>query len=358
MKSTCLINLHIELNAKMVEYAGFNMPISYTSISEEHLKVRENVGMFDVSHMGEILIKGRDANKFVNYLLTSNITFKNKAQYGLLCNEDGYILDDLMTYSLKDDEYLLVCNASNKDKDLKHIINNQKGFDVEVIDQSDYYQMIAVQGPNAVHKLSFISDKLSNLTFMEFDFFNYNNEKLLISRSGYTGEDGFEIYASSNIIVHLFEKLLKDGVSPIGLGARDTLRFEAALPLYGNEMSEDISPFDTSLGFAVSKKKENFIGKNQIFKLKDENNLTRVGLKLLSRGILRSHYKIFYENNEIGYTTSGYLIPNHESSLAFAIINKDFAKIGTILQVEVRNKLLDVEVVDKKFYEKKYIKGE
>lgn len=360
MKKTCLHDRHLKLNAKMTEFGGFDMPVSYKGILEEHKAVREKAGIFDCSHMGEILLTGSDALAFINYVSTNDFTNLNPKmlQYTLFLEPSGGVVDDLMVYYIKANEYLLVVNASNTDKDFKWLSNNLGSFDVKIENVSGFYGQIALQGPLAKDILEAIIKTSSKLPFMHFDYFEYEGNELLISRSGYTGEDGFEIYASSPTIVKLFDELLlNDNVEPCGLGARDTLRFEAGLPLYGHEINGFTSPLEAGLSF-VCKLDKDFIGRDALLKQK-EAGLTRrvVGLELLEKNIARDGYTVYLNDDMIGYITTGYMIPNTNKALANAMINAN-VKIGTEVTVEIRNKRVKAVLRNRKFMEKKYNKGE
>ncbi|MDY0023524.1 MAG: glycine cleavage system aminomethyltransferase GcvT [Candidatus Izemoplasmatales bacterium] len=360
LKKTCLYDKHVALNAKMEEFAGYSMPIVYDSIKNEHLAVRNNVGMFDVSHMGEIIIKGKDALAFVEKLFTNKVETLNDGQvaYGMMLYQDAGVVDDLLVYRLNEEYFLLVVNASNVAKDYSWIVENSSDFDVLIQNVSEDYQEIAVQGPASEEKiLSILNIDLKDLAFFYFANYEYKNHHLLISRTGYTGEDGFEIYASAEAIEEIWDVLLENDVVPCGLGSRDTLRFEAALPLYGHELSKDINPLEAGLGFFVKLKSDiDFIGKNAL--LEKEENLTRriVGIELTERSIPREGYEVYKGDNLIGYITTGYLSISLEKPIAMAMINRPFTKKDTEVLVKVRNKMIPGFVRDKKFLDKKYNK--
>ena len=264
MKTTPLHQDHIDLGAKMVEFAGFHMPISYSSIKEEHEAVRRHVGMFDVSHMGEIVIEGNEAEAFVNYIFTNEVLTLQDGQinYGMLLYESGTVVDDLLVYKLNQNKYFLVVNASNIEKDYEHILLQAKGYDVSVQNQSDAFAEIAIQGPKTEMRLQEIFDiDLSDVRFFHFGYKKMNGHMFFISRTGYTGEDGFEIYGEPEEIVSLWRRFIQEGITPCGLGCRDTLRFEANLPLYGHEISDEITPVEAGLKYFVKLKTgEHFLG--------------------------------------------------------------------------------------------------
>jgi len=355
LKKTVLHDHHVEAGAKMVDFAGFHMPIQYTSIKDEHVQVREKAGIFDVSHMGEIEITGKEAQYLVDKVFTNNVLEMKDLQinYGMMLYDNGTVVDDLLVYKYHDEHFLLVVNASNIVKDFEWI-NDHNDFDCTVFNISDEISEIALQGPLAEKVLSEFTDyELNKLTFFTFDRFNAFNESCLISRTGYTGEDGFEIYASHASIIKIWETLMKhDDVLPIGLGARDTLRFEAALPLYGNELSDSITPVEAGLNFAVDYNKD-FIG-SEVVKKQKANKPTRriVGLTLNDKGILRHGYDVYHEDQKIGVITTGYKSPSVSEAVAMAMIDKPYDKIGTNVTIEVRNKRLKATVRNKKFYQK------
>jgi len=362
LKVTPLRGEYEKNGGKIVEFAGYELPTQFKGILHEHETVRERAGLFDVSHMGEVLVKGKDAEKFVNYLLTNDVkTLKNgDVIYSFMCYPNGGVVDDLLAYKFSEDYYYLVVNASNKEKDFKWMLDNKGNFEITIEDISDSVAQLALQGPKAQEVLQ----KLTQLNLSEIGFFQFKddidicNKKVLISRTGYTGEDGFEIYAKPEDVVVLWREILKagenEGVEPIGLGARDTLRFEATLPLYGNEMDETITPLEMGFGFFVKLNKENFIGKNVLIKQK-ENGVTRklVGYELIDRGIGRHGYIVIKDNEEIGHVTTGYMSPTLNKTIGFALIDAKYAALGTEIFIKVRNKELKAMVVNKKFYSKK-----
>lgn len=360
MKKTILYEEHLKHGAKMVEFGGFLMPIEYTNISLEHQAVRKRSGLFDVSHMGEIEIKGKDATKFVNYLVTNDVSKlkNNRMAYALMLYEFGGIVDDLMVYKYNDERYLLVVNAGNKNKDFDWIIDHKDGYEVEINDLSDEISLLALQGPFSKDVLqNLTSFNLDSMKLFDFHEFEVLGKMCIVSRSGYTGEDGFEIYSSNENILEIFRELVTlPEVSLCGLGARDTLRFEAAMPLYGHEINEDINPLEAGLDFAVKFTKD-FIGKEALLEIK-EKGLKRkvVGIELLDRGIARSGYEVYHNDNNIGFITTGYMIPNTDKTLAFALIDANYANIDTLVHIQIRKHRVLAKVRDKNFLEKKYIR--
>jgi aminomethyltransferase len=358
MKQTVLHDKHVALGAKMVDFAGWHMPISYKGIKEEHLAVRENVGVFDVSHMGEIYVIGKEATLLVDKLFTNNVKTMAEGQilYGMMCYPDGGTVDDLLVYKYTNEKYLLVVNASNLDKDYEWIKNNNP-FDTEVINKSESISEIALQGPKAEKVLQTLTKHdLSAIPFFTFDEIDVFGHSFIVSRTGYTGEDGFEIYGDHDAINDLFAHLVDHlSVEPCGLGARDTLRFEVALPLYGNELSETITPVEAGLNFAIAFDKDAFIGKDVLVNQKVNKPSRRiVGLEMMDKGILRHGYEIYHENTKVGEITTGYKSPSTDLTVAMALIDEPFDKKDTILEVEIRSKRVKVKVRNKKFYQKNY----
>ena len=362
MKRTALYDRHVALNAKIVDFAGFEMPISYTSITEEHSYVREKCGIFDVSHMGEICVRGKEATNFVDYIFTNDVSsmVDNQVLYGMMCYESGGVVDDLLVYKFNSEHYLLVVNASNVDKDYEWVLKNNH-FDCKATNESDNFSEVALQGPYAQTLLQELTAfDLNDITFFTSRVIDVDGSKVLVSRTGYTGEDGFEIYGTADDIVDIWDLLLEKGgehISPIGLGARDTLRFEVALPLYGNELSKDITPLEAGLGFAVNLDSADFIGKNVLVDQKRNKTTRRVcGLSLVDKGIIRHGYEVFSNGNKVGEITTGYKSPTTGEVVALAMIERPYDKLGTELQVEIRGKMKEVVVRTKKFYNKNYKK--
>ena len=365
-KKTILYEKHLENNAKMVEFGGFIMPIEYHDhdvfgITPEHLAVRHDVGLFDVSHMGEIEVKGKDAMRFLDYMITSNIASAPcyKMTYGLFCYPDGGVVDDLMVYKLSDDYALLVVNASNTDKDFEWLLNHKDGYDVKIVNRSDEFGQLALQGPNAISVLQKHTDyDLNNLKLFEFAIFPIDGNKMIVSRSGYTGEDGFEIYGDNDAIVSLFDKFVKvDKVRLCGLGCRDTLRFEAAMPLYGDEISQDIKPVEACLNYALALDKD-FIGRDALVEYKKNMPRKLVGIELVDRGIARGGYELcdLKTGEAIGYITTGYLLPEHDKALALGFVKIEYTELGTEIGIKIRHNIIKAVVRDRKFMNKKYVK--
>lgn len=356
IKKTSLFKAHQALGAHIVEFANYYMPLYYSSIAKEHQAVREKIGMFDVSHMGQIWVKGKDALAFCNHVLTANITVSDRMIYSLLCKEDGNIIDDVMIYPFSDISLLLVVNASNIKKDYDWLTTKKNTFDVSIIDDSDTVSEIALQGPRSYEVLATIFNDLPRHS-LAFKTDTYLDETIYVSRSGYTGEDGFEIYLPNSLAPILWEKLIGLDVTPCGLGARDTLRFEAAMPLYGHEIDENINPLEANLNFAVDLTKP-FIGRDALLFYKTQPKRKLVGLELPERRIARSGYAVYAGLEKIGYVTTGYLSITTGRPLALAIIDINYAKIGTNLHVSIRHEMVPVVIRNRKFYDKKNKVGE
>ena len=362
MKLTCLHEKHVALGALMSPFGGFHMPIQYKGIVEEHNAVRQNVGVFDVSHMGEVDITGAEAEKFVNYIFTNDITDApvGKIYYGMMLYENGGTVDDLLVYKMGDNHFFLVINAANIDKDVAWIEEHAKNFDVKVDHQSDIYGQLAVQGPDSENVLKkVLGIDASNLVFYTFETFSYDGETIIVSRTGYTGEDGFEIYAGHAAINKMWDLLIDAGVQPCGLGCRDTLRFEVGLPLYGDELSAEISPIEATLGMFVKLDKPGgFIGQEACAKQKAEGSPKKlVGLELHDKAIARHGYEVMKDDKVVGYITTGYRgISVEGKSLAFALVDRAVGNLGDELCVKIRKRVFPATIVKKKFYKKSYKK--
>jgi aminomethyltransferase len=358
MKYTPLYEKHIALGARMIEYAGFQMPLSYSDISLEHIDVRTKMGIFDVSHMGEFILSGKDAIKYANHLVTNIITpDTEKVTYTLFCNQDGNVVDDLLVYVIDPNKVLFVVNAGNIDKDFLWVNENSQGFDVEIKDISSEMSQIAIQGPLVINHIENIMGVTAvDMKFMTYKVVPYMDGHVILSRTGYTGEDGFEIYGYPQYVIDIWDKAIALGATPCGLGARDTLRFEANLPLYGHEISDSINPVEAGLNFAIKLEKD-FIGKEALVLYKENPKRKVVGLELKQKAIPRHGYEIYDLNeNLIGHVTTGYLLPNTEIPVACALIDIEHSKIGTEVYVQVRkNKVLSA-VRNRKFYTKNYNK--
>ena len=336
----------------MQPFAGYDMPIQYTSIIEEHQAVRRHCGVFDVSHMGEVLVEGTDAERFVNHIFTNDVREMEagKVLYGMMCYPDGGTVDDLLVYKLADEGFWLVINAANIDKDVAWIRQNAEGYDVRITNQSDFTAQIAVQGPESER----IMEEVLGIPCSELTFYTFKQlDELLVSRTGYTGEDGFEVYGESPLITHLWDLLMEAGVQPCGLGCRDTLRFEVGLPLYGDELSPEISPVMSGLSMFCKLDKPEFIGKEALVKQKTEGTARRIiGIELADRAIPRHGYPVLAEGKEIGEVTTGYHSISADKSVCMALIDSSYAKVGTAVEIQIRKKTFPGVVVKKRFYEK------
>lgn len=357
---TCLHDRHVKLGALMSPFGGFDMPIQYKDIPTEHNAVRQEVGVFDVSHMGEVRISGPDAYRYVQHIFVNDVKDAPDGQifYGMMCHENGGTVDDLLVYKVNDNEYFLVINASNIAKDVKWIMENADNFDVNIEDESLYYGELAVQGPKAEEVLKTILGlPLEEIAFYNFKTYHIDDEDVIISRTGYTGEDGFEVYGSHDFTVRLWDKLMDAGVQPCGLGCRDTLRFEVGLPLYGDELADDITPLEASLSMFVKLDKEEFIGKEALALQKAEGVRRRiVGIELEGNAIPRHGYPVEVNGEVVGEVTTGYRSISTGKSVAMAMIQKPFDKLGTEVEVRIRKKTFPAKVVKKRFYDKNYKK--
>lgn len=363
LKKTCLYDSHVALGAKMSPFARFMMPIQYSSITEEHNAVRHAVGMFDVSHMGEIFVSGPDAEKFVNHIFTNEIRgFEpGKVLYGMMLHPDGGVVDDLLVYrEFEPDHFLLVVNAANIDKDYEWILAQTEGYDVKVVNDSDNWGQIAVQGPGAEKVVTEVLGlaEAAELTFYTYYEAQWNGHRMVVSRTGYTGEDGFELYTTCEDIKEIWKKLLDNGVVPCGLGCRDTLRFEAGLPLYGDELSDTITPIEAGLGMFCKLDKEEFIGKDVVAKQKAEGTERKlVGIELADKAIPRATYPVETEDGtQVGVVTTGYHSISLEKSICFAMVQTAYSKLDTPLWIRIRKKVFPGKVVKKRFYQTNYKK--
>ncbi|MBS7527909.1 glycine cleavage system aminomethyltransferase GcvT [Fusibacter paucivorans] len=363
-KRTALYEKHLASGGKMIAFSGWEMPVQYEGIIEEHEAVRYNAGMFDVSHMGEVRIEGKDATAFVQHLFTNDIgvLMEGQVQYGMMLYENGTVVDDLLVYKYSETDYFLVINAGNIDKDVAWIEQHASAFNVTVTHLSDAYSEIAVQGPKAESILQKLTDfDLSSIGFFHFvDGVVIDGAQCLVSRTGYTGEDGFEVYAPHDTILKLWDTVLNagkaEGLKPCGLGARDTLRFEASLPLYGHEISDSITPLEAGLGFFVKLDKTGFIGQEAL-KAQKATGLKRkiVGFEM-EKGIPRQGYEVYAGETLIGTVTTGYFSPTLKKNIGLALVGIDYTSMGTAFEVKVRKKLFPATVISKRFYQKQYKK--
>ena len=360
VKHTCLHDKHVALGALMTPFAGFDMPIQYSNITDEHHAVRTACGVFDVSHMGEVIINGPDAEKYVNYIFTNDIKDApdGKVFYGMMCYEDGGTVDDLLVYKISSHCFFLVINAANIEKDVEWMQTQAQSFDIELDHASERFGQLAVQGPDSERIVENVLNlPCKDLTFYTCKTIDGSGEMLYLSRTGYTGEDGFEIYASHAYIREAWDKLMEAGVKPCGLGCRDTLRFEVGLPLYGDELSREISPIMAGLGFFVKFDKETFIGKEALLKQKTEGVARKlVGIELADKAIPRHGYAVQKDGRQVGEVTTGYHCLSVDKSVCMALVEAACAPLGTELDIQIRKKVFPGTVVKKKFYEKHYKK--
>lgn len=362
LKKTPLYPLYKEFGAKTIDFGGWDMPVQFSGIKNEHEAVRKNAGIFDVSHMGEVIVKGNDSLDFLQKMMTNDFS-KLKvggAMYTALCYENGGVIDDLLVYKLGEEEYFLVVNAANTEKDFDWLKEHIAG-DISVENVSDQYALIAIQGPKAQSILQKLS---KDIDLNEIGFFKFKQDvdldgaRAIVSRTGYTGEDGFEIYCQAEDAEKLWKTLLEigkdEGIVPCGLGARDTLRFEAALPLYGQELSSEITPLEAGLGFAVKLNKEaDFIGKEALKKQKEQGVERKLaGVEMIDRGIPRTGYKVFSGDSEIGYVTSGTQSPTLKKNIGLVLISSDYAEEGNEVEIEVRKKRLKAKIIQTPFYKR------
>ena len=357
-KRTCLYDKHLKMGAMMVEFGGFDMPLLYqSSILQEHKAVREHVGLFDVSHMGEVTVKGKDAERYVQHIFTNDIAGApvGKIYYGMMCYENGGTVDDLLVYKMGENDFFLVINAANIDKDWAWMQQNAEGFDIDMQNRSDYYGQIAVQGPESED----VMERVLGLECKELTFYTCKTiGDVIVSRTGYTGEDGFEVYGSHEFINECWDKLVAAGVQACGLGCRDTLRFEVGLPLYGDELSADITPIMAGLGMFVKLDKAEFIGKDALAKQKAEGPAKKlVGIELADKAIPRHGYTVLNMGGEpIGEVTTGYQGISFDKSVCMALVDAQYAKLDTEVQIQIRKKVFPGKVVKKQFYNKSYKK--
>lgn len=333
------------------------MPIQYTNIIDEHQAVRQACGVFDVSHMGEVLISGADACRYVNHIFTNDVTTIADGQilYGMMCYEDGGVVDDLLVYKEAADRYFLVINASNVDKDWAWIQQQAKGFDVTLENQSDAYGELAVQGPQA----EAVMEQVLGIPCKELTFYTFKHVgDIIVSRTGYTGEDGFEIYADAVSVNRYWDQLMASGrCKPCGLGCRDTLRFEVGLPLYGDELSAEITPIMAGLSMFVKLDKEAFVGREALARQKAEGPARKiVGIELADKAIPRHGYAVLKDGETIGEVTTGYHSISADKSVCMALVDAAYAKLDTEVQVQIRKKVFAGKVVKKQFYNKNYKK--
>ncbi len=357
LKTTPVTHIHKELGGKLVPFAGWQMPIQFQGVIQEHQCVRDGVGIFDVSHMGEIEIQGPSARELIQKLMTNDIGSMqdNQALYTLMCLEHGGVVDDLLVHRFSEDHYFLCVNASNTDKDFQWILKNAGSFDATVRNTSQNTAQFAVQGKHSEALLQKICDSsLDEIEYYHFKKAKIHNFESIIARTGYTGEDGFEIYIDTAHAETVFRAILDAGkefnLQPIGLGARDTLRMEMGYALYGNEINEESKPFEAGLGWVIKLGKQDFIGKAELEKQKGAGNKRKlVGIRLLDRGVLRPHYRILKNGAPVGEVTSGTFSPSLNTGIGLCYVSSEYAEPGIKLEVEIRKLNVPAEVVKPPF---------
>lgn len=359
LKRTRLYDMHKKYGGKLIDFGGWELPVQYAGIIKEHLMVRQKAGLFDVSHMGEIIIRGDKAEDFMQYLVTNDVKMlkDHQVQYALMCYPDGGVVDDLIIYKYSSQHYFLVVNASNTDKDFDWIKQNACGG-IMMENVSDQYSQLALQGPMA----EAILQKISDIDLQKLKYFWFEPEarvagvNCIISRTGYTGEDGFEIYLTEQP-EKVWEEILRAGgedVLPIGLGARDTLRFEAKLPLYGQEIDQDITPLEAGLGYFVKlDKKEDFIGR-QALRSQQEKGGSRVTVQfeMAGKGIPRSHYRVQKDGIDIGWVTSGAFAPTLDKNIGLALILPEYNQKNSVFDIIIRDKKVPAKINPGIFYKR------
>ena len=359
-KRTCLYDKHVALGALISPFGGFDMPIQYTGIVDEHNAVRQACGIFVVSHMGDVLVTGPESEKFVNHIFTNDITDApdGKIYYGMMCHPSGGVVDDLLVYKMAPQRYFLVINASNIEKDVAWITRHAKDYDVTAENLSERYGEVAVQGPKTEEIIErILGIPCSDLAFYTCKEVEVAGETIIISRTGYTGEDGFEIYASHAFTNEVWDKLVGSGeVKPCGLGCRDTLRFEVGLPLYGDELTDEITPLEAGLGMFAKLDKE-FIGRDALVAQKADGLKRKiVGIELKDKAIPRHGYEVEADGKVIGVVTTGYNSISTGKSVCMAMLDIDYTKLDTEVAVRIRKKVFPGIVTKKRFYDKNYKK--
>ncbi len=357
-KKTPLYEMHLQSNAKMVEFAGFDMPIQYAGITQEHDSVRESVGIFDVSHMGKFMVEGSKSEEFLNHCITNDLTrlSDGQVQYSPMCYENGGTVDDIVVYRYNQSKYMLVVNAANMDKDWDWLQNHMPD-DVKMTNLTDGMVQLALQGPGSLgFLLRFTEYDLSAMKFYWFaDKVKCFDVEMLLSRTGYTGEDGFELYFDREHAEAVWNAMIEAGAEPCGLGCRDTLRFEAGMPLYGDELSENISPLEAGLDYFVKLDKGEFVGRDALKEQYQNRPRKLVGLEILDKGIVRHGENVLdAEDNIIGFVTTGYKSPSLGKSLAMALIKGTYELKE--VSVTMRKKILKAKIVPRRFYKKKEAK--
>ena len=354
-KNTPLFDRHIELGGNMVSFGGYLLPTHYSGINLEHLGVRSKAGLFDVSHMGEFIISGSDAESFLQKVTVNDVASLSvgQAQYSAMCYANGGMIDDILVYKKKN-EFMLVVNAANNEKDLDWLNSHAKG-DIRIENMSDNIGLVAIQGPRSRNILQTLTDSnLTNIQFYHFVEGRLNGKKAIISRTGYTGELGFEIYANSDDIGEIWDAIMKagqdKGLEPAGLGCRDTLRMEMKLALYGNDIDDTTNPIEAGLGWITRLGKTDFMGKKALLEAKANVTRRLVCLEMTERAIPRQGYTILMNDESVGIITSGTMSPSLETGIGIGYVNKPFDKSGTELLVDIRGRMKSAVVVKPPFY--------
>jgi len=364
-KRTPFFEYHKEFG-RLGEFAGFEMPLWYKGPSVEHMSVRENVGLFDISHMGRIIVKGTHAQELLNRLLTNDCrTLKPmECQLSIFCNESGGTIDDIMVIKLSTEEFLLIVNAANREKDLRWLNKNRDELEVEIVDVTETVPMVAIQGPSSLEAVQRVfATSLSDLKRLHSTWIRLDDKRLLVSRTGYTGEDGFELYLfegykSEEEALNLWNEILEAGrslgIEACGLAARDTLRIEAGFCLYGNELDEETSPVEAGLKFAIKLDGRDFIGRDALLKqLEEGTERIRVGFRLLGRGIPRRGMDIITENEKVGTVTSGTFSPLLKVGIGMGYVSPEYSDPGTKVMIDIRGRSVEAVVVKFPFYDKR-----
>jgi len=354
-RKTPLYKTHLKRGARMVSFAGWLMPVQFESIIKEHETVRSNAGIFDISHMGEFLLEGKDIIEFLQYIMINdlNLLEPSKGQYSCMCYENGTVIDDLVYYEENPERFRMIVNAGNIEKDLQWLEDHIRKKDIKITNLSEKRTRVAFQGPNADELLQPLVDiDLSKLNRFYFAHCTINDTPVFLARTGYTGERGFEISLENVFAEKVWNDLIETGAKPAGLGARDSLRLEACYSLYGHEISDSITPVEAGLFWLVKPKEGiEYIGKKILLKQKTEGTeRVLVGLNLIDKGIIRENYKIFKDGDEIGFVTSGGYSPTLKKTIGLGLVKKQYKEIGTEIEVEIRNKLLRGEIVSTPFY--------
>ena len=355
IRKTPLYETHINRGARMISFAGWLMPVQFESIIKEHEAVRSSAGVFDISHMGEFLLEGKDVIEFLQYIMINdlNLLEPSKGQYSCMCYDNGTVIDDLVYYEENPARFRMIVNAGNIEKDFQWLKDHIEDRDVKVTNLSDKRTRLAFQGPKADELLQPIVDAdLSKINRFYFSHCTIKNTPVFLARTGYTGEKGFEVSFENEHAEKVWNNLIELGATPIGLGARDSLRLEACYSLYGHEISDSISPIEAGLSWLVKPKEGiDYIGKEVLIKQKTEGtDRVLVGLNLIDNGIIRENYKIFKDGNQIGFVTSGGYSPTLKKTIGLGLVKNQYKEIGTKIEIEIRNRLLKGEIVSTPFY--------